>query len=550
MVGWLRGLRPSNLVLIVASPFLVWLFATDEAYLRSLVFILGVEDNAGAVFVTFLLLLLATGLGIAVAIDAMRGRPVDDDRRKWGIAGLALHLLVIAWLALLHDLHPFWQSVVVDLLDARTSPWLVPDERVPTLSLEALASLDLGAAITAAVYGLFVAFFILRPLFTVGEPPTRRHAWLLLGVNLALLLYLLLFAHLSFATGLFITLRAAILAYVAASILGLGLAGLLGLGLGKRTLLGFTGAIAILALLAGVLLSRPHETWRLVGSLEGRVAIVSGTPARLSDAIKEGAWPGGDGERHSIRAADDVERALELLREDERITGAMLRIEHAPGDLPMIWEVSLLPDRFRTPGIALAVLALLLAIITFSAWQKREHPLRVFAEFFIDVIRGIPMLVIILYIGLPLSGALKDATGGFFDLPNMVRGMIAISIGYSAYMAEIFRAGIEAVPRGQIEAAQSLGLTRWQTARLVILPQALRVVIPPMGNELIAMIKDTSLLSILSVRDVTQRTREFQAASFLPFAPFNTAAILYVTLTLVAASGLKWVERRTERKER
>ncbi|WP_208978392.1 ABC transporter permease subunit [Pseudovibrio denitrificans] len=100
----------------------------------------------------------------------------------------------------------------------------------------------------------------------------------------------------------------------------------------------------------------------------------------------------------------------------------------------------------------------------------------------------------------------------------------------------------------QIEAARSLGLSRWQVARFVVLPQALSIVIPPLGNEFIAMLKDTSLLSILSVRDVTQRMREFQASSFLPFAPFNSAAILYVVLTLGAASIIKSIERRYERK--
>jgi polar amino acid transport system permease protein len=99
-----------------------------------------------------------------------------------------------------------------------------------------------------------------------------------------------------------------------------------------------------------------------------------------------------------------------------------------------------------------------------------------------------------------------------------------------------------------VEAAQSLGLSRWLSARLIILPQALRIVVPPLGNEFIAMIKDTSLLSILSVRDVTQRMREFQSASFLPFAPFNTAAVLYVVITLACASFLRWIERRYERR--
>ena len=105
-------------------------------------------------------------------------------------------------------------------------------------------------------------------------------------------------------------------------------------------------------------------------------------------------------------------------------------------------------------------------------------------------------------------------------------------------------------PRSQIEAARSLGLSTWQLARLVVLPQALRIVIPPLGNEFIAMLKDTSLLSILSVRDMTQRMREFQSASFLPFAPFNSAALLYVCLTLAAASLIGFIERKYDVKSR
>jgi polar amino acid transport system permease protein len=166
------------------------------------------------------------------------------------------------------------------------------------------------------------------------------------------------------------------------------------------------------------------------------------------------------------------------------------------------------------------------------------------AEFYVDTIRGIPILVIILYVGFPLSGTLKDMTDGGIDLPNLVRGIIALAIGYSAYMAEIFRAGIEAVPKGQVEAARSLGLKGWHVARFVILPQAFRVILPPLGNELIAILKDTALLSIISVRDVTQRMREFQSDSFLTYPPYNTLAIFYVLLTLSVASMLKWNERR------
>ena len=121
----------------------------------------------------------------------------------------------------------------------------------------------------------------------------------------------------------------------------------------------------------------------------------------------------------------------------------------------------------------------------------------------------------------------------------MTRGIIAIAIGYSAYMAEIFRAGIEAVPKGQIEAARSLGIKEWYIARFIIIPQAIAIVLPALGNEFIAMLKDTSLVSILSVRDLTQRMREFQAQSFLAFEPFNSAALIYVLLTMLAASGIK-----------
>ncbi len=169
----------------------------------------------------------------------------------------------------------------------------------------------------------------------------------------------------------------------------------------------------------------------------------------------------------------------------------------------------------------------------------QAHPLVVFSDFFVDTIRGVPMLVIILYVGLPLSGALKSASAGYIDLQMMTRGVLAIAIGYSAYMAEIFRAGIEAVPKGQIEAARSLGLREFQITRIIIIPQAIAIVLPALGNEFIAMLKDTSLVSILSVRDLTQRMREFQAQSFLAFEPFNSAALIYVILTLLAASGVK-----------
>jgi polar amino acid transport system permease protein len=194
--------------------------------------------------------------------------------------------------------------------------------------------------------------------------------------------------------------------------------------------------------------------------------------------------------------------------------------------------------------VACTVLGFGVAMLALGARLTGQHPLAIFAELYVDTLRGIPMLVVILYVGFPLQGALREATGGLIDMTRMTRGVVALSLGYAAYMAEIFRAGIQAVPVGQREAARSLGLSPWQTTRFIVLPQALRIVVPPLGNEFIAMLKDTSLLSILSVRDITQRAREFQASTFLTFPPYNTVALLYIALTLAASSLVKWVERK------
>ena len=128
-------------------------------------------------------------------------------------------------------------------------------------------------------------------------------------------------------------------------------------------------------------------------------------------------------------------------------------------------------------------------------------------------------------------------------LDGLVRCLIAVTLFQGAYMAEVIRGGLQAIPQGQYEAAQSVGLSYWQLNRKIILPQAIAIVLPALGNEFIAMLKDTSLVSILSVRDITQRMREFQAQSFLPFEPFNTAALLYILLTLLAASSIKSLEK-------
>ena len=382
------------------------------------------------------------------------------------------------------------------------------------------------------------------------HPVTRLARRALLIINAAGLLFLLLAAHLGFASGLFTSIRAGIFAYLLAAVLGLLWATLLRLTVKRRTLTGYAIASALMLAAAGVLFLQAKETWVLIGVPDKAVAIVKGTPKALVDSIRYAEFDPSLKTEIALRSTVSPEHALKLMADGSEVSGAFVPAAAAPAGAAELWRTSFLPSKFETPAIALLVTGVLIGLLTFSAFQHNRHPLSVGAEFFIDTVRGIPMLVIILFVGLPLSGAVKDATGGGIDLPNVVRGVIAIAMGYSAYLAEIFRAGIEAVPRGQIEAARTLGLSNWQLARLIVFPQALRVIIPPLGNEFIAMLKDTSLLSILSVRDVTQRMREFQSASFLPFAPFNTAAILYVCITLAAASLIGFIERRYHVKTR
>ncbi len=130
-----------------------------------------------------------------------------------------------------------------------------------------------------------------------------------------------------------------------------------------------------------------------------------------------------------------------------------------------------------------------------------------------EVIRGIPLLVQLFYIYFALGRVVR--------VPDMVAAIIALGFCYGAYMGEVFRAGISSIDRGQTEASLSLGFNQAQTMRFVILPQAWRIILPPVGNEFIALLKDTSLVSIIAVSDILRRGREFASESFLYFETYT-----------------------------
>lgn len=545
----LSSIRPSNLVLLAAAPFIIYLFATSSKYLRSLVAILGIGNNAGPIFVGFLLVLSVAILGYLCARHARFRAQAPGWLRMGAMAAFpaAVALSVLGFVSP-QLLMPFAESVFFHALSENTSALIDRSNQTWVLFPEVIAQVRTGLQALLAGYAAVIALCLLSRQLT---PRWRGRVLLAFEILTGgVLFYLMFMAHWQFATGVAITFRAAIFAYIFSAILGLIWVGLQSFKPRARTTVIYGSISLTLLAVSAFFFMQPQVSYVLVGNTEGRIAIVRGTPQAQADIIRFGEFDGGGEQQYRIRSATDATAALEQIETVDSVSGAFVPMDAHVQGYPVLWQTSFLPDKYRNPALAFAVFGFLLLILTIGGAQHKLHPLAVGAEFFVDTIRGIPMLVIILYIGLPLAGAVKDATGGGIDMSNMTRGIIAISVGYSAYMAEIFRSGIEAIPKGQLEAGSSLGLSRWQTARLIILPQALRVVTPPLGNEFIAMIKDTSLLSILSVRDMTQRMREFQAASFLPFAPFNTAAILYVVITLGCASFLKWIERRTAKDTR
>jgi polar amino acid transport system permease protein len=178
------------------------------------------------------------------------------------------------------------------------------------------------------------------------------------------------------------------------------------------------------------------------------------------------------------------------------------------------------------------------------------------------VIRGVPILVLLFYIafvGAPAFVALANfvvrplIAAGYLepmlvrDVSLMWRAIIALTIGYSAFIAEVFRAGIQSVDKGQVEAAKALGLSRYQRFRLVVFPQAIRMILPPLGNDFVAMVKDSSLVSVLGVADITQMAKIYASGSFRFFETYSIVAYVYLILTIGLSLALRGLERRLRR---
>lgn len=202
-------------------------------------------------------------------------------------------------------------------------------------------------------------------------------------------------------------------------------------------------------------------------------------------------------------------------------------------------------------GLALALMAL-----SPHGWMRQV------SRFYVEIIRGVPILVLLFWIAFAGAPAFVAAwnfattplrAAGIVD-PLMVRDVsllwraaIALTIAYSSFLAEIFRAGIQAVDGGQVEAAKALGLSRFQRFRLVVLPQAFRTILPPYGNDFVSMVKDSSLVSVLGVADITQMAKVYAAGSFRFFETYSITAYIYLLLTVGLSLALRRLEARMRR---
>ena len=189
--------------------------------------------------------------------------------------------------------------------------------------------------------------------------------------------------------------------------------------------------------------------------------------------------------------------------------------------------------------------------------------LRQVARTYVEIVRGVPILVLLFYVafvGAPALVALLNwigspLTGGedwlrTRDISLLWRAILALTIGYSAFLAEVFRAGLQSVDVGQIEAAKALGLPPWQRFRRIVLPQAIRTVLPPLGNDFVAMVKDSSLVSVLGVADVTQLGKVYASSSFRFFETYSIVAYIYLVLTISLSLGVRAIEKRMRREPR
>ena len=198
-------------------------------------------------------------------------------------------------------------------------------------------------------------------------------------------------------------------------------------------------------------------------------------------------------------------------------------------------------------SVALAVIpALLLALMRLS----KNKFIKSISGAYIALFRSTPLLVQLSLIYFGLFGVIsipRVTILGFVDLSRFIPGVVALALNSSAYVAEIFRAGILAVDKGQTEAARSLGLSSWQSMRLVVLPQAIKNVLPALANEVVTMVKESSICSVLGMAEMMFAAKTIAGSTGISLAPYTMAALVYFCINYPASKAIEAIERRMRR---
>ena len=203
------------------------------------------------------------------------------------------------------------------------------------------------------------------------------------------------------------------------------------------------------------------------------------------------------------------------------------------------------------------ILILILGLIGGLGRLSRNPIINGLATLYVEIVRGIPLLVQLLFWYFAFPAVIQSFGDRMNYAPlinyrpsDVAMAILGLTVCYGAYMSEIYRAGIQSIGKGQVEAARSLGMSSTQAMRYIILPQAVRVIMPPIGNEFISLLKDSSLISVVGVPDLTRRGREFMGRTALPIETWALVALIYLVMTTLSARVVGWIEKKTKTQER
>lgn len=237
-----------------------------------------------------------------------------------------------------------------------------------------------------------------------------------------------------------------------------------------------------------------------------------------------------------VRSDEDYSRTFNYVRDGIGVTLLVTGVAY-----PIALVIGLLVGAIRAypPKPGSGTLGFVISLLRLAVYQL--------ATLYVSIVRGLPMIVNLLIVGFVIVPAAREflSTNLGIAIPQRIfleTGIVALAVAYGAFLSETFRAGIQSIEKGQLEAARSLGMTFRQVMMLIVLPQAVRRILPPLGNDFIAMIKDSSLVAFLAVQDVTYLARQWASNQFQFVEAYFILAMIYLTLTITGSLLVRWIE--------